>query len=186
MSPDGPDPAASTLPAPVAVLTGSGPSEELPEAPSGGPPTGCGGTTSAEHGPLFWVVLAVGWAVIIFAIHGMIAQRANPPEVWKLLIGLNIVNDALVAPALVVAAFVVRRLVPGWLVAPLDVGLIASAVVTLYAYPLVGSWGKSVAAGSSRLPFDYAHSLLMVLGAIWFVCALLAVWSWLRKHPQAN
>ena len=116
----------------------------------------------------------------------MIAQRANPPQVWKLLIGLNIVNDALVAPALVVAAFVVRRFVPGWLVAPLDVGLIASAVVTLYAYPLVGSWGKSAAAGSSRLPFDYAHSLLMVLGAIWFVCALLAVWSWSRKRPQAN
>ncbi len=186
MSPDAPDPAASILPAPVVVLTRVGPSDEPAEGASGGPPTASGGSVSGEHGPLFWVFLAVGWAVIIFAIHGMIAQRANPPQVWKLLIGLNIVNDALVAPALVVAAFVVRRFIPGWLVAPLDVGLIASAVVALYAYPLVGSWGKSAAAGFSRLPFDYAHSLLMVLGAIWFVCALLAVWSWSRKRPQAN
>jgi len=143
-----------------------------------------GAAEPGEHGPLFWVFLLVGWAVIIFAIHGMVADRANPPGVWKLLVGLNIVNDALVAPVLVVVAVLVRRLVPGWLVAPLDVGLIASAVVTLYAYPLVGSWGKSAAAGYSRLPFDYAHSLLMVLGAIWFACALLALWSWSRKRPR--
>jgi hypothetical protein len=186
VSPDAQDPAAGTPRSSVGVLSGSGLSEEPTDGPSGGPPAGPGSTASDEHGPIFWVVLAVGWAVIIFAIHGMIAQRANPPQVWKLLIGLNIVNDALVAPALVVVAFGVRRIVPGWLVAPLDVGLIASAVVTLYAYPLVGSWGKSAAAGYSRLPFDYAHSLLMVLGAIWFVCALLAVWSWSRKRPQAN
>jgi hypothetical protein len=138
---------------------------------------------AADHGLFFWACLVVGWGLIIFAIHGMVSDRANPPDVFKLLIGLNVINDALVAPLLVGVAVVVHRLAPRWSVVPLDMALIASAVVTLYAYPLVGSWGKSKAAGFSRLPFDYAHSLLMVLGAVWFVCALLALRSWLWNRP---
>jgi hypothetical protein len=134
-----------------------------------------------EHGPLFWGFLVVGWAVIVFAIHGMVVDRANPRDVFRLLVGLNVVNDAAVAPLLIAVAVAVRRLLPAWAVAPVDTGLIATAVVTLYAYPLVGSWGKTAAAGFSRLPFDYVHSLLMVLGAIWFVCAGLAAWSWRRR-----
>jgi len=129
-------------------------------------------------GRLRWTCLLAGWGVIAFALHGMIADRVNPSGIFRILIELNVVNDALVAPLVIVAAAVLRRTVPRWSLVPLDVGLISSAVVTLYAYPLVGSWGKTRAAGFSRLPFDYAHSLLMVLGAIWFVCALMALWSW--------
>jgi len=137
------------------------------------------------HGFVGWAVLAVGWAVIAFAIHGLVADRANPPAVFELLVGLNVLNDAVVVPVVIILAVLVRRLAPAWAVVPVDVGLLVSAVVVIYAFPLVGSWGKSARAGTSRLPFDYAHSLLMVLGAVWVVCALWALWSWRRARSTA-
>ncbi len=142
------------------------------------------GADAHRPGPWFWGCLALGWAVIAFAIHGMVADRANPPRVFALVVGLNIVNDALVAPLLIAVAVLARRLVPRWALVPFDVGLIASAAVVLYAYPLVGSWGKSAAAGFTRLPFDYAHNLLVVLGCIWLGCAALAAWSLVWKRPR--
>ncbi len=147
--------------------------------------TGAPGLAHAERRPgaWFWAFLVVGWGLIAFAIHGMVADRANPPRVFLLVVGLNVANDALVAPLLIVAAVLARKVVPRWALVPLDVGLITSAVVVLYAYPLVGSWGKSAAAGFTRLPFDYAHSLLVVLGCIWIVCGLWAAAAYAWKRP---
>jgi len=163
--------------------------DAAPDRPAEAPP-GAGGTdheaVAHEGGPLLWTCLVVGWAVIVFGLHGLLSNKGtNPPDTFRLLIGLNIVNDALVVPLILAVAVVVRRIVPRWLLVPVDVGLITSAVVVLYAYPLVGSWGKGVRAGSSRLPFDYAHSLAMVLGAIWVVCALMALWSWRRSRSTS-
>ena len=120
--------------------------------------------------------LVLGWAVIIFAIHGMVGDpSANPPHLFRLLIELNVLNDAIVVPVVIVLALLLRRWLPGWLLLPVQAGLVSSALVTLYAAPLVGGWGKSVAAGSSRLPFDYAHNLLEVLAVVWVVCGLWAL-----------
>ncbi|HMD44583.1 MAG TPA: hypothetical protein VKG43_00385 [Acidimicrobiales bacterium] len=167
----------------TAPADGPGRAVEVPEGPAGAPPIGRD-EAAGEHGAVLWVCLAVGWAVIIFGIHGLVSQKVNPPAVFRILIGLNILNDAVVVPAALVVAVVVRRLVPRWALVPVDVGLIASAAVLVYAFPLVGSWGKSARAGHSRLPFDYTHSLLMVLGAIWVVCALMALWSWRRTRSN--
>jgi hypothetical protein len=138
----------------------------------------------APHGVFFWICLILGWAVIVFALHGLIADanQTNPGALFRILVGLNIVNDALVAPLLVAVAFLGRRVVPRWAVVPLDIGLITSAVVLLYAYPLLGDWGRTARAGYSRLPWDYAQNVGVVLGAIWFVCALMALWSWRRSR----
>jgi hypothetical protein len=131
--------------------------------------------------------LIVGWAVIIFALHGMISERAsNPPNLFRLLIGLNVVNDALVIPVVLAISLLVRRLLPRWAILPAQVGLFASAVVVLYAYPLLGGWGHTARAGPSRLPHDYAYSLIWVLGAIWLVCALGAIAARQRRRRPAN
>ncbi len=141
------------------------------------------GAQDHPHGPVFIASLVVGWAVIAFGLHGLVTQ-SNVTGVLRLLIGLNVLNDALVVPLLIGVAVLARRVLPGWLVVPVQIGLITSAVVALYAYPLVGSWGKSARAGSSRLPWNYAHNLIVVLAAIWVVCALLALWSWHRRRPS--
>jgi hypothetical protein len=104
-----------------------------------------------------------------------------------LLIGLNVVNDAIVIPIVFVLAWLVRRMLPRWAVVPVEIGLFASAVVVLYAYPLVGGWGHTARAGPSRLPHDYADSLAVVLGVIWLVCALgaLAAGQWRRRRASS-
>jgi hypothetical protein len=132
---------------------------------------------------VMWAALAVGWAIIVFALHGIISNgsQSNPPTLLRLVIELNIANDALVAPLLVAAAFLCRRVLPRWALVPVQVGLIVTAVVVLYSYPLVGSWGKTKAAGPSRLPWNYAHNLIVVLAVVWLVCGGLAVWSWWRR-----
>jgi len=135
-------------------------------------------------GPLFWTTLVLGWAVIVFGVHGMLSNwsQTNPPALLRILIGLNIINDALVVPFLIAAAVLCRRFVPRWLLVPVDVGLIITAVVVLYSYPLVGSWGKTARAGASRLPWNYAHNLALVLVIVWAVCAVGALWSWTRTR----
>jgi hypothetical protein len=138
-----------------------------------------------EHprGALFWVGLVLGWGVIAFALHGLVTSAGtNPPALFRLLIGLNLANDLLVVPIAIGCAVLVRRVVPGWAVAPVDAGLVATAAVVLYAYPLLGDWTRTARAGYSRLPLDYAHSLAMVLGAIWFACSVLALVAWRRTR----
>ena len=59
--------------------------------------------------------LIVGWAVIVFAIHGMISEPAsNPPNLFRLLIGLNVFNDALIIPVVLAISLLVRRALPRW------------------------------------------------------------------------
>jgi hypothetical protein len=132
--------------------------------------------------------LVVGWAVIVFALHGMISEPStNPPNLFRLLIGLNVVNDAIVIPVVLVISLLVRRVLPRWALGPVQIGLFASAVVVLYAYPLLGGWGHTARAGPSRLPHDYADSLALVLGTIWVACALgaLAARQW-RHRPASS
>jgi hypothetical protein len=132
--------------------------------------------------------LIVGWAVIVFALHGMISNPgANPSNLFRLLIGLNVVNDALVIPIVLAISLLVRRALPRWAILPVQVGLFASVVVVLYAYPLLGGWAHTTRAGPSRLPHDYADSLAWVLGIIWLVCALGAIGArqW-RRHPASS
>jgi fatty acid desaturase len=140
------------------------------------------GHEPARQGPLFWTCLLAGWGVLAFGLVGLLLHpESSPPALFRLLVGLNVANVALVAPAIVVVAALVRRAVPRWAVAPVGVGLIATAVVVVYAYPLVGGFDRTARAGSSRLPLNYTHSLAMVLGAIWFVCAAMALWAWRRR-----
>lgn len=137
-----------------------------------------------RRGPFAWSALLVGWAVVVFGMHGLVSNwsGSNPPAVLRTAIGLNVVNDALVVPGVLLVAAACRRLLPRWLLVPVQVGLIVTAVVVLYAYPLVGSWGKSSRAGTSVLPWNYAHNLLVVVGSVWAFCALLGLWSWTRAR----
>jgi hypothetical protein len=126
--------------------------------------------------------------VIVFGLHGMVsyAGQAKPTMLFRLLIGLNIVNDALVIPVVIGLGYVARRVLPGRLLMPAQVGLITSAVVVLYAYPLVGGWGRTPRASASLLPWNYAHNLAVVLLAVWALCGILALWSWRRATPTAR
>ena len=93
-------------------------SEEI-SVPLNGPPEdnvihGTVVERAQNPGPLFWFTLTAGWAVIVFGIHGLISNwsGSNPPAVLRTVIGLNVVNDALVVPVVLGLAATCRRLPP--------------------------------------------------------------------------
>jgi hypothetical protein len=135
------------------------------------------------HGITFWIGLAVGWVGIVIGLFGIFdhASQANPFKVFRLLLGLNIFNDAVVVPVVLGLAFAVHRWAPRWLLVPAQVWLIICGVVSLYAYPLVGDFGRKPSQ-PSELPFNYAHNLMIVLACITLFCAGLAVRSWRRQR----
>jgi hypothetical protein len=136
-----------------------------------------------DHGPTFWVGLTIGWVAISTGLFGILDHQsaANPFKVFRLLVGLNIFNDAIVVPLVLGLALAVRRWAPHWLLAPIQTWLIISGVVSLYAYPLIGAFGKKPSQ-PSELPFNYAHNLLIVLGCITLFCSVLAIRSWRRDR----
>lgn len=140
-------------------------------------------TDTDRHGIGFWIGLAVGWVAIIIGLFGIFdhGSQANPFKVFRLLIGLNIFNDAVVVPVVLALALAVRRWAPSWLLVPAQVWLILCGVVSLYAYPLVGDFGRKPSQ-PSELPFNYSHNLFIVLGCISLLCAGLAVRSWRRQR----
>jgi hypothetical protein len=136
--------------------------------------------------PLLYAGLVVGWAGIVFGLQGLISHPApgKPFDTLRTLVLLNIANDALIVPVLIGMALLLRRLLPRWTITGVQVGLLASGVVLLFAYPLLGDWGRTARAGYSRLPWDYAHNVAIVLAGIWFVAACIAAWSWRRTRNR--
>ena len=133
-------------------------------------------SSEEDSGAVFWALAAIGWTAIGVGLFGVLDHpgTANAFKVFRLLVGLNVVNDAVVIPTLILLAFVVRRLAPRWLIMPMQVWFIMAGAVTVYAYPMVGDFGRSK-ANPSILPHNYAHNLLIVLGCITAFSALLGL-----------
>jgi hypothetical protein len=68
----------------------------------------------------------------------------------------------------------VARAVPGRARPVVQAALVVSAVVALFAYPLVRAYGLAVNNPTS-LPHNYAANLLVVLGVVWAVAAVLVL-----------
>ena len=68
-----------------------------------------------EHGPTFWILLVVGWIAIAIGLFGVFdhPRQASAFNVFRLLVGLNIVNDALAIPALLVGCVCRPEVDPG-------------------------------------------------------------------------
>ena len=102
-------------------------------------------SSEEDSGKVFWSLAAIGWTVIGIGLFGVFDHpgSANAFKVFRLLVGLNVVNDAVVIPR---SSF--WRSPSGgwhrdWLMMPVQVWFIMGGAVTVYAYPLVGDFGKS-------------------------------------------
>ncbi|MDQ6695934.1 MAG: hypothetical protein M3Z46_00565 [Actinomycetota bacterium] len=145
------------------------------------------------HEPLpkvFWPALLGGWAVIavgLFGAFGKIHHFAGTvawKDVAKWTVGLAIVHDLFVAPAVCIVGLVLSRVVPSRVRGPVQAGLIVSALVTVTAWP-VYRVGVPLANNPSILPGHYGRGLLTVLAVIWFVAIALVVRALVtsRRHP---
>jgi hypothetical protein len=133
---------------------------------------------------VFWPFAIVGWAVMAFAVAGALGHRrlTNPLAAAKLVVGLDLAHDLVVAPlALLVGALVVRLVPTSWRAAA-KVGLAASAIVSLYAFPLVRGYGRTRSAGPSRLPGNYATGLADVLVVVWVALVIVVAVSARRSR----
>jgi len=138
----------------------------------------------------FWVGLVIGWVVIGFGLVGLFANAhaamgTNPSEWAQLLLKANLVHDFVLLPVVFGVGFVVARVVPARVRAPVQSGLICSGAVTLFAYPFVRGYGRQT-VNPSILPRNYATGLAIVLAAIWAIAAVAIARRLLAKraHPR--
>jgi hypothetical protein len=129
---------------------------------------------TSRYGPLFWTCLVIGGAVMGFGLVSLLSKAGatDPPNVAAFLLGLALAHDLLIAPAVIGAAVLLRRVTPRAARGALFGAIAVSAIVVLFAVPLVAGWGRQ-ADNPSLLPRDYGYGLLVVLAAIWAVAAAM-------------
>ncbi|SDU78028.1 hypothetical protein [Jiangella alkaliphila] len=126
-------------------------------------------------GPFFWSGVVGGAGIVGYGLAGLWADRADthPVELAVWLAGSGVLHDALLAPALVVAALATRWL-PDAARLPVRLGLALSALLTVVFWPVVRGWGRSPSVPSA-LPLDYGRNLIVVLALIWLVVGVAVV-----------
>ncbi|MGH9165786.1 MAG: hypothetical protein ACRDZW_09780 [Acidimicrobiales bacterium] len=135
---------------------------------------------------LYWIGLVLGWLVIGVGLRGLVvnadSQMATDPPGWAaLVLKSNLAHDLILLPVVFLVGYMVARVVPDRVRAPIQAGLISTGFVVLYAFPFVRGYGRK-ADNPSILPQDYGRGLLLVLGFILVVTAAWCVWSWRRNE----
>jgi hypothetical protein len=135
-------------------------------------------------GKAFWIGFAVGWAVMALGVGGLIANRSDtkPVEVAYWFVELALVHDAVVAPGAFVVGALATRWLPPTVRGPVRGALALSAVVIVFALPLVQRLGAR--QNSSVLPVAYGPNLAIVLGAIWLATAGVVARRLLKRRQQ--
>ncbi|HZA00068.1 MAG TPA: hypothetical protein VE575_15010 [Acidimicrobiales bacterium] len=127
--------------------------------------------TTSRRGLL--VGLALGLPVIGYGVRGALvdAGATHPPELARWIVGTAVVHDLVLVPAALGIAGAARRLTPPRAWPPVRVGLIASGVLGLVAWPFVRGYGDDP-TNPSLFPRDYAGGLGAALVVVWLAVAL--------------
>jgi hypothetical protein len=133
----------------------------------------------------WWTGLAVGGAVGLFGLAGLLADAAKAmPLVWlRWLVGLLLVHDLVLAPLVQVAGRRLRDRAPEAWRWPLQLGLVTSGVLVLASVPLLAGVGRRAQPGNaSVLPGDYPRALAGVLAVVWLAVLALGVVARRRRR----
>ena len=131
----------------------------------------------------FWSWLALGWAVIAYGVFGLVTKaRSTVPGNWVLWFAGSLTgHDLVLAPIVLGAGVLVARRVRGLLRAPVQAGLIVSAVVLLLSIPYVRGYGARP-LNPSHLPQNYALNVGILVAAIWLAMGAWAAVRFLRRR----
>lgn len=120
-----------------------------------------------EHGPAFWIGLAVGWSVTAFGLWTLFrrAGATDPLNFGTLFVGLALVHDLVFAPLVTAfATWFVPRLPER--ARPVVVGAaIVSGTLALVSLP--PTLGERLPDNPSLLPRNYPLGLAIALAAVW-------------------
>lgn len=138
--------------------------------------------SQAPRGAAFWILTAIGLGIVGFGLIGLLRNAdATQPVNWLTYVfGSLIAHDALWAPAVAVASVVLVRLAPRWALPWLQGALVVSAGVVLVSIPALTGRGR-IPSNPSILPNDYRGNVLLVLGLVWAVAIVLALWARRRR-----
>lgn len=128
-------------------------------------------------GPGFWLPMAAGTAIMGFGVWGLLHNLQGPALTsWlKTVAGALILHDAIFAPLVVVGAFILARVVPGRIRAPVQGALIVSGALIAVSIPVVGGYGR-LPSNPSLLPSEhYGARLLAIIGVVWAIAAVVAI-----------
>lgn len=134
------------------------------------------GPVPQRYGASFWIGLALGWAIMAYALRGVFDEygNTNPPQLVRWVIGAAVLHDLLLAPVVTALAVVLAKVLPRWARGPVIGALALSALVAVFSVPLVRTFGRRE-LNSSTLPLDYGRNVVIVIVGIWLVAAVMVV-----------
>ncbi len=143
---------------------------------STGTGTGTGEPVGRERlrpGPVAWVFIALGFALMAFSLVGVFreADQADPGNWIPWLVGAAVVHDAVLLPLVVLVGFGFAAIGPPGLRACLRWAVAVGAVVTLATWPVVRRFGANP-DDPSELPLPAGRNLV-VLWVVLLVGALV-------------
>jgi hypothetical protein len=124
-----------------------------------------------------------GVAMMAYGVYGLFhASGQTQPSQWiRWFVGGLVLHDFFIAPVVFLIAIVVVRRVPQPWKASLQGALIASAILTLTAWPYVAGYGKRP-DNRTLLPNDYGPGLLALLALVWAIAVATALWKHRTKR----
>ncbi len=138
-------------------------------------------------GAVFWVLTAVGTAIIVFGIYGVLKDSSLtvPGSLVKWLIGGLLIHDLVIAPLVILAGLGLRRVLPGRLRGPVQAALALAGVLVLLSVPVIGAYGNTGDNPTVIYSHHYTRALLILL-AILLLGAVLGVLRTLRTSKPAS
>lgn len=125
------------------------------------------------RGRLFWSSAAVGWGIVAFGVWTIVqhARATDPANFALLFVGLAVLHDLVVAPALsLVGSVLGPRLAGRTSTIVVIAGVVSGALVLVALPPLLGD----PADNPTILPRNYLAGLIGALALVWSV-ALVAM-----------
>jgi hypothetical protein len=128
-------------------------------------------------------LLVAGVAAMVYAVIGVLTDDGtNPRNQLLFTLALVVAHDGIVLPLAIGVGLFTVRFVPDWARPPVQAGLYASLVLTIFTIPLLVGAGR-LADNATILPLDYARGLQLVLAAIWVAAAVWAGYRWRARKP---
>jgi hypothetical protein len=131
--------------------------------------------------------IAAGVAgVVMFVVAARYAAMRSidvRPALWvRWWVTAAVIHDVVVAPAAIAVGWLVVRFSPRSVKAPLQAGLVVSAVLVAVSWPALRGYGR-IPSNPTYLPRQYGTGLALSLLLVWLGCA---GWAIVRKVRQAR
>ena len=125
---------------------------------------------------------ALGTAMIGYGLWGQLyGADTKPVRVAVLVVAAALVHDLVLAPAVLLLALTLRRLLPRWVRARTQGAALVGFCLFLVAIPGLGRYGARE-DNPSVLPRDYTEGLLLALAVVVLGTVLSAVAAKVRRR----